>query len=412
MSQGTLYTSATTRSAPVTALVKKFNLDITFVDHSTVADFEKKFPLGQIPAFVGPKGFKITEEIALLYYITNLIQDEKVKAVLKGKTEAEKTQVLRWVSVGNTNLFSAIFGNILSIKGVTQFNKKENDGRFALIEKYAKVFEERLKTHTYIATEKITLADLQCATAWTAACSTILDAEFKKAHPYLVRWLDTVVASELGKLAFPEFKYAEKALAYVPPKKEKKDKPKKAEQQPKKKEAAPAEDAPAPAEKKAKHPLEALGKATFVLDNWKRKYSNEETREVALPWFWDNYNPEEYSIWKVDYKYNDELTLTFMSNNLVGGFFNRLSASTKYVFGCMVIYGENNNNGITGAIMIRGQDYAPAFNVAPDWESYSYAKLDPTKEEDKEFINNMWAWDKPVVVNGENREIADGKVLK
>ena len=87
--------------------------------------------------------------------------------------------------------------------------------------------------------------------------------------------------------------------------------------------------------------MEALGKPKNPLDEWKRTYSNEETREVAIPWFWKNqYDPEEWSLWKVDYKYNDELTLTFMSNNLVGGFFNRLSASTKYMFGCMVVYGE------------------------------------------------------------------------
>lgn len=75
------------------------------------------------------------------------------------------------------------------------------------------------------------------------------------------------------------------------------------------------EDKPAP---KPKHPLEALPKATLVLDDWKRKYSNEETREVALPWFWENFNAEEYSLWKCDYKYNEELTMTFMTSNLIG----------------------------------------------------------------------------------------------
>jgi hypothetical protein len=110
----------------------------------------------------------------------------------------------------------------------------------------------------------------------------------------------------------------------VAPKKEGGEKEKKKEQPkaaPKPKKEEPEEDeedaAPAP---KAKHPLESLPKATFVLDDWKRKYSNEETREVAIPWFWENANFEEYSIYKVDYKYNDELTLTFMTANLVGKF--------------------------------------------------------------------------------------------
>lgn len=81
--------------------------------------------------------------------------------------------------------------------------------------------------------------------------------------------------------------------------------------------AAPAEEEEKPAPK-AKHPLESLPKPSMILDDWKRKYSNEDTRSVAMPWFWENYNPEDYSLWKVDYKYNDELKMTFMSNNLIG----------------------------------------------------------------------------------------------
>ena len=119
--------------------------------------------------------------------------------------------------------------------------------------------------------------------------------------------------------------FIDEAIKNVPPKKDEKPKEKK-EQAPKKEAAKPKakevepeedeeEDKPAP---KPKHPLEALSKPTLVLDDWKRKYSNEETREVALPWFWENYKPEEYSLWKVDYKYNEELTLTFMTSNLIG----------------------------------------------------------------------------------------------
>ncbi|GMG40283.1 unnamed protein product [Ambrosiozyma monospora] len=101
-----------------------------------------------------------------------------------------------------------------------------------------------------------------------------------------------------------------------------------------------------------------------------------------------------------------------MSNNLVGGFFARLQASTKYLFGCGVVYGENNNNGIVGAFLVRGQDHVPAFDVAPDWESYEFTKLDASSKADQDFVNNMWAWDEPVIANGEKKEIADGKVFK
>jgi elongation factor 1-gamma len=114
----------------------------------------------------------------------------------------------------------------------------------------------------------------------------------------------------------------------------------------------------------------------------------------------------------VDYKYNDELTMTFMTSNLIGGFFNRLEASRKYLFGCCSVYGVTNDSVIKGAFLVRGQEAIPAFDVAPDYESYEFTKLDPTKEEDKEFVNDQWSWDKSIEANGKKMEWADGKVFK
>lgn len=97
---------------------------------------------------------------------------------------------------------------------------------------------------------------------------------------------------------------------------------------------------------------------------------------------------------------------------ILGGFFARLEASRKYIFGCTSVYGESNASVIKGAFLVRGQEALPAFEVAPDYESYSFTKLDPTKAEDKEFVNDQWAWDKPITVDGKSLEWADGKVFK
>jgi len=37
-----------------------------------------------------------------------------------------------------------------------------------------------------------------------------------------------------------------------------------------------------------------------------------------MAWFWENYKADEYSLWRVDYKYNHELGMVFMSSNLIG----------------------------------------------------------------------------------------------
>lgn len=328
-----------------------------------------------------------------------------------GKSKEDKAQILRWTSLANSELLPSITNAFKPLTGAAPYNKKQVDTALESIEKITSIFEKRLADFTFLVGERITLADIISVVAFFRGFEYLFGADWRKKFPNTTRWFKTVIESPVFKGVLPELKFREKIVEFTPPKKEKKQQPK-AE----KKEAAASKPAEAPAAaepKKLKHPLEALGKSKTSLEEWKRIYSNEETREVAIPWFWKNmYDPSEWSLWKVDYRYNDELTLTFMSNNLVGGFFNRLSASTKYMFGCVVVYGENNDNGITGFFLIRGQDYKPAVDVAPDWESYSYSKLDANNEEDKKFIDNMLAWDQPVVVDGRSREIADGKVFK
>lgn len=106
-----------------------------------------------------------------------------------------------------------------------------------------------------------------------------------------------------------------------------------------------------------------------------------------------SFDKEGFSVWRVDFKYNDELTLTFMSSNLIGGFFNRLEASRKYLFGSMGVLGESNNSVISGALIARGQDIKPVVDVAPDFESYEYKKLDLENADDKAFFEAALAWD-------------------
>ena len=96
----------------------------------------------------------------------------------------------------------------------------------------------------------------------------------------------------------------------------------------------------------------------------------------------------------------------------VGGFFNRLEASRKYMFGAAAVYGVNYDCVIRGVIMVRGQDYLPAVEVGPDYESYSFTKLDSKNEADRNFIGDMWAWDVPIVENGKELPWVDGHEFK
>ena len=56
------------------------------------------------------------------------------------------------------------------------------------------------------------------------------------------------------------------------------------------------------------------------MDDFKRVYSNEDTEKKAIPFFWEKFDKENYSIWHCVYKYPEDLTMVFMSCNLISGF--------------------------------------------------------------------------------------------
>ena len=110
----------------------------------------------------------------------------------------------------------------------------------------------------------------------------------------------------------------------------------------------------------------------------------------------------------MDFKYNKELTQTFMSSNQIGGFFNRLEASRKYLFGSVGVLGATNNSTIAGAFIARGSEIKPVVDVAPDWESYKYERIDLENAEQKAFFEAALAWDLEV---GDKKWV-DGKNVR
>lgn len=145
-------------------------------------------------------------------------------------------------------------------------------------------------------TERITLADVTLAAELQSAFSTTIDAPLRSKLPNLLRHYDTIVNQFKLTSAFGSTTFVEKALQYTPPPKEKKEKAPAAPAQPKaekkpKKEEADDEDEDKPYEEapKEKNPLDLLPKSTFNLEDWKRAYSNKDTRGSggAIEWFYE-----------------------------------------------------------------------------------------------------------------------------
>ena len=108
-------------------------------------------------------------------------------------------------------------------------------------------------------------------------------------------------------------------------------------------------------------PPRSRGCSSFVLDAFKRSYSNEDTATKAIPFFWENFDKEGWSIWKATYSYPEELKKIFMASNLVSGMMQRIEKLRKYAFASILILGVDNNVAIEGVWVLRGQELA--FNV-------------------------------------------------
>ncbi|GAA95135.1 hypothetical protein E5Q_01790 [Mixia osmundae IAM 14324] len=373
-------------------------------------EFKAQSPTLRLPGFEKDGNF-FFEVTAVASYIAAASGD---KANLLGKTLEEKTVVRQWASFLNSELLTMLGNWYRPYLKLVPYNKKVADDSEAGARRCLDIVNKALHKSTFLASERITLADVMLAVIIARASEVILDPKTRAEFPNVYRHLHTLANQDVLKEFYPSL-----TLLSGPAQLPKEDKPKKEkapavaavkkEKAPKKaaKEEEDEDDGPlAPPEPKAKHPCEALGPAKcFPLDELKRQYSNLETPD-ALKWFEEHFDPQEYSLWHAVYKYPEELTQVFMSANLIGGFHNRLEGSRKYLFGNASVYGENNKSAIQGVYLIRGAKHEDVFNVAPDWESYDFKPLDI--KADKDLIHNAWKWEGEM----DGKPIADSKTFK
>ena len=161
--------------------------------------------------------------------------------------------------------------------------------------------EKTLETKTFLVGERLTLAGIHVATVLLRGAEFYLDKTSLDKYPSVVRFVETVLNQPTIRDFFT-VQWPEKITTYTPPpkdtrKKEEKskaapaEKPKK-EEKPKKKEPEPEEeedDLTPKEEPKPKHPLDSLPKSAFNLEDWKRAYSNKDTKGPggALEWFYE-----------------------------------------------------------------------------------------------------------------------------
>ncbi|XP_068615897.1 elongation factor 1-gamma-like [Brachionichthys hirsutus] len=378
----------------------------TFGQTNRTPAFLNNFPLGKVPAYQGDDGFCLFESNAIAHYLGD--------DALRGATPQAAAQVLQWVSFADSEIIPPASAWVFPTLGIMQFNKQATEQAKEDVKRVLAVLNKHLNTRTFLVGERVSLADIAVACSMLWLYKQVLEPSFRQPYPNVTRWFVTCVNQPQFKAVLGEVKLCEKMaqfdakkFAEVQPKKEttKRDKGAKdpAKTQEKKKDKK-KEEKPAPeemdeceaalaAEPKTKDPFAHLPRSAFILDDFKKKYCNEDTLGVALPYFWENFDREGFSIWFSSYKYSEDLRQTFMSCNLISGMFQRLEKLARNAFASVLLFGANNDSSISGIWVFRGHELpftlSDAWNV--DYLSYDWRMLDPDSEECKTMVKEYFA---------------------
>ncbi|KAK4382062.1 Elongation factor 1-gamma 2 [Sesamum angolense] len=338
----------------------------------------------------------IFESNAIARYVARLKPDNP----LYGSSLIEYGHIEQWMDFSATEIDINIARWLYPRLGYGLYFPPAEEAGIAALKRALEALNTHLASNTYLVGHGVTLADIVMTCNLSIGFKAIMTKSLTSQFPHVERYFWTMVNQPNFKKILGDIKQAESippvaskkpAQAKEPAKPKPKEEPKKEvkKEEVKPKEVAEEEEAPKP---KSKNPLDLLPPSKMILDEWKRLYSNTKTnfREVAIKGFWDMYDPEGYSLWFCNYKYNDENTVSFVTLNKVSGFLQRMDLARKYAFGKMLVIGSEAPYKVKGLWLFRGTEI-PQFvlDECYDMELYDWTKVDISDEAQKERVNQM-----------------------
>ncbi|KAG5510578.1 hypothetical protein JKF63_06875 [Porcisia hertigi] len=366
------------------------------VDNETPEFARNCSPCMRLPSMQTEEGY-LFESNAIMRHIARV---EKSGAKLYGSTPFESSQVDMWLDFAACELDAHNHPYLMEAFAGTP----APESAMAPLEESLAGLELWLETRTFLVGERMTVADISVAFSlqWVYRTNVKHGEELTKKYRNAYRLYNTVmqqpktveVLKQWGA-TFGPMKAAKKAA----------EKPKAVEKKPKEA-VEEEEDQPAKEEKKP-NPLDALPPSNFVLDAYKREYSNTDTRTVAAPYFFQHYDAEGYTCFWARYKYNEENHKQFMTANLVRGWFQRMEHVRKYAFGIALIIGEDAAHELVSFWVFRGKGMPEIVNEVVDTELFTWEEIKNVQAE-KEKITDYLCWEGPTIP----RPVLEGRCFK
>ncbi|TXG53695.1 hypothetical protein EZV62_018951 [Acer yangbiense] len=388
-------------------LVEDFQMGVS----NKTPEFLKMNPIGKVPVLETPEG-PLFESNAIARYVAR----SKADNPLYGASLMDYALIEQWIDFASLEIDANIRLWYGPRMGFAVHLPPAEEAAISALKRGLVALNTYLASNTYLVGHSVTLADIIMTCNLYMGFVRVMTKKFTSEFPHVERYFWTLVNQPnfkkiLGDVkqtdSVPAVQSKKPAQTKEAAKPKPKDEPKK-EEAPKPKAVEEEEEAPKP---KPKNPLDLLPPSKMILDEWKRLYSNTKTnfREVAIKGFWDMYDPEGYSLWFCDYKYNDENTVSFVTLNKVGGFLQRMDLARKYAFGKMLIIGSEPPFKVKGLWLFRGQEI-PQFVIDEcyDMELYEWKKVDISDEAQKERVSQMIEDQEPF----EGEALLDAKCFK
>lgn len=397
-------------------LVKDFEMGIS----NKAPEFLKLNPIGKVPVLETPEG-PVFESNAIARYVTRL----KDANPLYGYSLIEYARIEQWIDFASLEIDANILRWFIPRLGFTALLPPVEEAAISGLKRALGALNTHLSSNTYLVGPSVTLADIVMTCNLVLGFSKLMTKRFTSEYPHVERYFWTMINQPNFHKIIGDVKQAEFVQPIEPAKKlphpidPAKPKARSESKQEAKKEAAKeplkpkpeveeVEEAPKP---KPKNPLDLLPPSKMILDDWKRLYSNTKTnfREVAVKGFWDMYDPEGYSLWFCEYKYNEENTVSFVTLNKVGGLLQRMDLARKYAFGKMLVIGSEPPYKVKGLWLFRGNEI-PKFvmDECYDMELYAWTKVDISDKAQKERVSQMIEDQEPF----EGEALLDAKCFK
>ncbi|NWZ88622.1 EF1G factor, partial [Poecile atricapillus] len=276
---------------------------------------------------------------------------------LRGSTPEAAAAVLQWVNFADSDVVPPASTWVFPTLGILHYNKQVYFGMFWGI---LGCFWDVLG---YFGVTQVCFVSPQ-----------VLDPAFRGPFGNVNRWFLTCLnqpqfKAVLGEVTlcqrmaqFDAKKFAESQARKEkePPKKEKE--PPKKEKPPKREEKRPEPDEDLDeceqvlaAEPKAKDPFAHLPKSPFILDEFKRKYSNEDTLGVGLRSL--RVSGHSGGQWSLRMGQWSVVTHCFIPV-FFPGMFQRLDKLRKNAFASVILFGSDHDSSISGVWVLRGQELA------------------------------------------------------